>query len=431
MKGSATVYMLLVTLVMLGFLVMAVDFGRLYLIQGELQTAADAAALSAAMRLVGTATATFHANDQVTASFDTSTGNDNRFNLRLNPIGGGGTGLLTTTDLEFYSTLVDAKDSANGGQAGGIDWGTGSYPKYVRVRLGAQAPSGFAPLLGGGAGATPTINVSAVAGVSGPICSALGIDGIAVVDPSAGTDSTHYGLVPGGFYTLYLTPAQNSPNVGNVPAPQAGTLASVPYAILDHVPAGNPGLDLDGLLFEMGAAGISAASGLTPPGAITIDSVETAYPDLAGNTGPGATVGRDLVCGWNTRFGVDPIDNVCGNVDNGQFATLAPSYAADTDVGVGDFVGGTGLQDFATEYDGNLRRVLTASVIDAADSLIVLNFRQFLLEMAPAGVTQGLNPALANGAFRAQYIGAPVPIRAGTVGGSCRVSLGVGRVVLH
>src|SRR5206468_7554372 len=53
-RGATTVYFALFTLVALGLLVMATDVGRLYLIQGELQTAADAAALAAATQLVGT-----------------------------------------------------------------------------------------------------------------------------------------------------------------------------------------------------------------------------------------------------------------------------------------------------------------------------------------------------------------------------------------
>jgi hypothetical protein len=82
------------------------------------------------------------------------------------------------------------------------------------------------------------------------------------------------------------------------------------------------------------------------------------------------------------------------------------------------------------EYDGNLRRVLTMAVVDAADTLTVLNFRQFLIEPADA-VTGGLDPSLTTGAFRAQYIGAPVPLRSGAIGGACSVSSGVGRIVLH
>src|SRR5439155_24291123 len=95
--------------------------------------------------------------------------------------------------------------------------------------------------------------------------------------------------------------------------------------------------------------------------------------------------------------------------------------------------GSAGLQDFAVDYcqEGvcNFRRILTLSVVDAADTLTVLNFRQFLLE--PSTVSQGLDPTAANGSFRAQYMGRPVPVRSGALGGSCGVSVGIGRVVLH
>src|SRR5438132_12982125 len=95
--GAATIYFVMFTIVILGFLVMATDVGRMYLIQGELQTAADAAALASATRLTGTLNATTDAGDQVTASLDSTTGNDNRFNLRMNQIGAsGGSGLPTT-----------------------------------------------------------------------------------------------------------------------------------------------------------------------------------------------------------------------------------------------------------------------------------------------------------------------------------------------
>ena len=65
-----------------------------------------------------------------------------------------------------------------------------------------------------------------------------GIDGLAVVDASAGADDRNFGFVPGAFYTLYLTPLQQTPNAPVTPAPQAGTVASAAYALLNHVPAG-------------------------------------------------------------------------------------------------------------------------------------------------------------------------------------------------
>jgi len=423
-RGAATIYFVLFLTAISGLLVMATDVGRLYVIQGELQTAADAAALAAATRLVGTANATSLAMDQLTASFDAATGNDNRFNLRLNQIGAGGSDLLTSRNFDYFATLLDAQNNANGGQTGSIDWSSGAYPKYVRIQITAESPTLFLPLLNRAAGRRPTVAVSAVAGISGPMCSACGIDGMATVAIDT-SDTVNYGFTPGGFYTLFLTRSQRPAGVVT-PAPLQGTSLSVQYAILNHVPSGPSNLDLEGSLFEIGASGLSSSAGLTPSAYVTIDTTEAGYPDLQG------TVGQDVLCGLNIRFAVQPQNN-CTGIAGGEFMSLAPLFTADTDVGGGSYAAGDGLQDYASEYDGNFRRVLTLAVVDGSDSLNVLNFRQFLIEMSPpsATVTQGLNTALATGAFRAQYIGASVPLRCGSVGGVCRVSLGVGRVVLH
>lgn len=418
-RGAATVYFVLFSLVVLGLLVMATDFGRMYLIQGELQTAADAAALAAAMQLVGTANALTHAADQVTASFDSTTGNDNRFNLRQNQIGVPA-GLTASTEVTYFATLEDALANINGGQSGPIDWSSGIYPKYARVQITAQAPVLFTPLLNRAAD-LPTIAASSVAGISVPMCTVCGIEGLAIVDPSAGTDPVNYGFLPGGFYTLYLNTTQQMPNTPVTPGPLEGTASVVPYAILNHVPSGDPDLDIDGLMFEMGAAGISRTDN------ITAETVEAPY-DLQGNIAP---IGQDILCGLNSRFGVDPSENICATLNNGEFTELAPFFTADSDLGGEEYAAGLGLQDFATEYDGNARRVLTMAVVDSIDSLNVLNFRQFLVEMSPNQI-QGLNTSLTSGAFRAQYIGALVPLRCGGVGGVCTASNGgVGRTVLH
>jgi len=421
-RGVATVYFLLFTVVFLGLLVMAVDFGRLYLIQGELQTAAEAAALAAAMQLVGTANAAPQPNPQVTASFDSRTGNDNRFNLRQNQLGpSGASALVTTTDINYFSTLADAIANINAAPGSGIDWGTGAYPKYVRVQITAEAPVVFVPLLTRDS-TLPTITVSAVAGISAPMCSASGIDGLGVVAVDAGSDASNYGFAPGHFYTLSMTPSQS---------PLPGTESTVlQYVILDHFPSGTQGLDLDASLFELAAGGTSNSAGLMPPGSISIESSEIAYPNGVALEGSTNSVGRDILCGLNVRFGVNPSQNdVCANIASGEFAGLWDLFRADTNRG-GETADSTGLQNYAVEYDGNLRRVLTMAVVDAADTLTVMNFRQFLIEPADAGA-EGLDPSLANGAFRAQYIGSPVPLRSGAIGGSCSVSSGVGRVVLH
>ena len=164
---------------------LAVDVGRMYLIQGELQNAADAAALAAALQLNGTTNALTHADDSVTASFDSTTGNDNRFNLRQNSIEVPA-GLTVTRETTYFANHDDAVGNLNGGQAGGVDWDSGMYPKYVRVQITAQAPVVFAQLLTRISDTLPNVTVSAVAGVSSPMCSVCGIEPLAIVDPSQG-----------------------------------------------------------------------------------------------------------------------------------------------------------------------------------------------------------------------------------------------------
>ena len=425
-RGVSTIYFLVLTSVLFALLVMATDFGRFYVIQAELQTAADAAALAAATKLNGTMGAAARASDQVTASIDDTTGNDNRFNLRMNKIASGGSDLITTMQFDYFSALADAQSSVNGGQTGSIDWSSGLYPKYVRVQITAQAPALFATVMNRRA-SRPTIAASAIAGPGAPVCSACGIDALAVVDQSQGQDNVNYGFVPGSFYTLFLSASQRTGGAA-MPPPLAGTVSSVPYIILNHVPNGPPDLDLDGSLFELGAGGLSSAAGLSIPATVTIASTEAAYPTQAT-----LSVGQDILCGLNVRFAVDASLNNCANLGGAQFPALAGLYTADSDMGAGTYAAGGGLEDYATEYDGNLRRILTVAIVDAADSLMVLNFRQFLLEMSPVTplISQGLNTALATGAFRVQYIGFPVPLRCGGMGGVCQVSAGPGRTVLH
>ena len=85
----------------------------------------------------------------------------------------------------------------------------------------------------------------------------------------------------------------------------------------------------------------------------------------------------------------------------------------------------------AVAPDVDTRRVITVPVIDALDSLSVLAFRQFLIEMSST-VMQGLDTSLTSGAFRVQYIGTLVPLRCGGIAGVCTITNGgVGRVVLH
>src|SRR2546427_7997851 len=246
---------------MLGLLVMAVDVGRFYVIQGELQTAADAAALAAATHLVGTMSGTVQADQQWNASFDSTTGNDNRFNLGLNRILFS-SNLAAQTTVLYFSSVADAIGNTGGLTGAGIDWGSGAYPKYARVQISAQAPILFAPFLNRSPGSLPTVTVSAIAGLSAPLCAASGIDDLAIVDPSMGADSDHFGLIPGDYYTLSLSSSQ---------AALDSTDSTIAYVVLDHFPNGVQDTNLlDDLLFELGATSVSTSAGLDPAGTMTI-----------------------------------------------------------------------------------------------------------------------------------------------------------------
>jgi len=131
------------------------------------------------------------------------------------------------------------------------------------------------------------------------------------------------------------------------------------------------------------ALGIATASGLTPPGKHHDNTAEVRYPNGVVFQSTTRTAGRDLLCGLNVRFAVDPTQSTCAAL-NADFTMLSPLFAADTDVGGATYAAGVGLQDFAMEYQGNMRRILTVAVVDDRDALNVLNFRQFLIEMSPS-----------------------------------------------
>jgi Flp pilus assembly protein TadG len=425
-RGAATIFFTIFLLtVVFGMMVFAVDYGRIYLIQGELQTAADAAALAAANHLVGTGPgiADVHAADGAAASLDNTTGNDNRFNMRINQIGAGAVDLVTETLVDFFSTRFDAVNNVNGGK-------TGSEAKYARVQITAQAPVLFPQFLNIANPHTTNVVTAAVAGISSPICAACGIEPIAVTALDT-TDESDYGFVRGDYYTLYLTPSQQSPNITGCLAttpttPLDSTDAVVEYSLLSHFPSG-PATDADGTVFEISAGTMSQDPTLDPPGTITIGSTEAVISSLQGTDCADAIpAGRDVICGFNTRFGVDPTSNECAAI--ASVTDIAPSFSPDTDPATG-----LDLQDYSTEYDGNSRRVITVAVIDSVDTVAVLNFRQFFIVNSPnsEGLDTTTTSTVSTGSIRAQYIGMPVPLHCGGVGGACQVTYGVGRTVLH
>jgi Flp pilus assembly protein TadG len=436
-KGGVSVYLaLLLTFILFSLLVMAIDVGRLYMVQGELQTAVDAAALAAATRLTGGSCATLYADVQIAASFD-STGatasgmpNDNRFNMRLNQVSTNSE-IPTTLMSDYFALLNDAQVNANGGQSG-------PNARYVRVQVNVEMPVTFTRFLSLTRPPTQPVAVAGMAGVSSAVCTACFIEPLAVVAIDT-TDEINYGFQVGQYYTFYLSQAQRAtgpqcraPRPGLLTGTETGGYAQ--YLILNHYPWG-PETGVDGQIFRLGAAPMvkSPDTENPDPGCVTIDAAEVSNANFPSTTCAAATqMGRDFLCGLNARFGVDSTSNACANVEGA--ADLAPLLKADTDPGIE----GT-LQDYGVEYCGNQRRLLTVAVIDDPALLTVLNFRQFLLQNSDGLL--GLNVAGSTAApvytapFRAEYIGYGAPLASGGIGGACMtlhpLLVGPGRPVLH
>ncbi|MEG1455004.1 MAG: Tad domain-containing protein, partial [Comamonas sp.] len=92
-------------LFLLGFMGVALDFGRLFVVKGELQTAVDSCALAAARELNGQADAIVRAQSAGLAA-----GNANRVNLQSTAWNG--QGKLTSADISFRDQAYAGTNSA-------------------------------------------------------------------------------------------------------------------------------------------------------------------------------------------------------------------------------------------------------------------------------------------------------------------------------
>ncbi len=412
-SGQALVYVvLLLAFILFAFLGFAVDLGRLYLIRGELHVAAESMALAAARELIGTNAAGELAQAAVTLT--QTSGNENRYNFGGAAIGGEGGQLASEIrDLELYAAYNDAVAGDEGTTAGGSD------ARYVRVRIRADAPLTFWQLLPVATSGITSIETAAVAGISQPVCSACGIEPLAVVRINP-DDDVDFGFVRGIKYTLH------SQCPGPPPPALLGTAGVVPYTILNRTL--EDGSDLDQQVFKLLAGGIPAPvfpaseeSNLACPTIGNTDLRLPAVSVLPCNVPNRGTITRDALCGLNARLNPAANPGCEGIID---VDTLVQSFPPDTHI--------DSLDDYL-EYTGNRRRILTVTIVDAlpfnvTGTMNVLGFRQFLLEPNPDSTE--LNPLDAIGRFVAMYIGYPAPVRQGDFG-ACGVTQGPGKVVLH
>ena len=415
--------------VMLGLMGFGLDLGRLYLVRGELTQAAQAMAVAAASKLIGTSQGLADATAAANATLDDSTGHANKYNFGSLLIGGS-TGLLASTVSApvYFATAAGAIGSdSSSSDTGGAD---GTTAKYVQINLNADAPLLFWALLSLGQSRKTSIAAIAVAGTSAPVCTACGIDpyAIAAADPG---DTVDFGFSQGNVYTFGF---QCTGGITPTALPEGS--ARIPYLIIDRYNSSST-IDETQQLYRIGAQGLlpaapgSGTSSATPGtsfACVLATGTEIAWasaqPPACGTatvpTIPPSSV-TEAMCGIFNRFDTNVFSGCEALVTDVD--TLASAYQPDTDL--------TDIADYTT-YVGNARRVITVPVVDTLSPggpMTVLGFRQFLIN--PNQNDVNINPTDQDGRFNALYIGNPVPLNQGRFDGGCQLTSGPGKVVLH
>jgi Flp pilus assembly protein TadG len=410
--------------VIFGLMGFALDLGRLYLIRGELNQAANAMAVAAAAQLAGTsAGADTNVNNAAQQALNDSNGN--RYNF--------GSTAITTGTVTCFSTLADA--SANN-QGATTDCAS-PPPVFVQASIAAPAPLLFFGLLPGAQSRSTTVASFAVAGMSAPLCTGCGIAPLAVAAQNV-SDTIDWGFIPNSEYTLYYS------CTGTPPAAIIGT--AVPYVLLNRV---DPNLDESDQMFRQGAQGIQGSTASNPNACIANTSTPLACVNIgdieqvptSGLATPGACTAvaaptdvTNLLCGIESRLDTA----YAGNCQSGvtDFATLSASYAADTDPAF--------YTDY-TGYSGNGRRIIAVAIVTPAlptdtscsAATTVLGFRQFLVE-PPTDSTSTFSATDPNGRIPVLYLGTVAPLSQGWFDSryapACTAAgavTGPGKVVLH
>ena len=133
--------------------------------------AAQAMALAAAGRLIGTGTAAEAANAAAQATFENTSGAGNRYYFHGLPIGQTNGDLISTvSDPAYFNTAADAIASRTDVGGGGSTEGA----KYVRTTVTAQVPLLFWSFLPTVSDRKVTVQGTAVAGISPPLCAGCG-----------------------------------------------------------------------------------------------------------------------------------------------------------------------------------------------------------------------------------------------------------------
>lgn len=414
-KGVVSFKLLVILVpVLFGLMGFAVDLGRLYLIRSELKAAANAMALAGAPKLIGTDQSTADATTAARFTVDNSAGYGNKFNFAGQAIGETVGSLASeVSDPTYYSALADA--TGEGESSGGET--SGSTARYVRTVVTGEAPLIFWSFLSLAQERKVAIQATAVAGKSPPLCTACGIEPIAIAALDT-SDTVDFGFTTNTRYTLGFQCTGNP-----TPSGLTGATQRIPYLLLnryDEEATLYP--EETQQLFRIGAQGLLPST-VTAKSCIQINAEEQIWASATpGNCNQNQTPAavRAFLCGLATRFDPTTIPTVCESIS--EIETLTTFYNADTDL--------TDLDDYVS-YIGSTRRVITVAIVETLNSsgtMPVLAFRQFLVN--PEQNSSTISPGDTNGRFVVLYIGSVVPLRQGRFDG-CTLEAGPGKVVLH
>jgi Flp pilus assembly protein TadG len=415
-------FLIILVPVIFGLMGFAIDLGRLYLIRGELNQAANAMALAAAAQMAG----------QTASALDNMT---NAANLALNETNGNrynfGSTVIPSGTITCFSTLTDASTNNQGATT---DCGT-APPLFVQATISVPAPLLFWSLLPGGETRTTTVASYAVAGMSAPLCTGCGVVPFAIQALDTG-DQTDFGFVQGSLYTFYYS-------CNGTPPPAIAGVGAVGYVLINRV---DPAGDESDQMFRQGAQGLTGSTITTPNACTSAPTTPTSCVNIgdveqlpiSGNATPAACTAAtppvdvvNALCGLYMRLDANPPGTCQANV--ADYGTFAPLYAQDTDIT---------YQLDPTAYAGNGRRIISVPLVNglATDTtcnsgMTVVAFRQFLVE--PNADGSPFSPLDQNGRFVAMYLGTVSPISQGwfdtRYAPACRdwLTAGPGKVVLH
>ncbi|HMD72143.1 MAG TPA: pilus assembly protein TadG-related protein [Bryobacteraceae bacterium] len=431
MSGAVSLQMLVILVpVIFGFMGFALDLGRLYLIRGELNQAADAMAVAAAQRLVGATASNTLVQNVLPAPL--GNGPSYTYNFGALTLGQPSGNLSSTIAPLCFDTVTDAVANTNGTS----DCSTATA---IQVTVSADAPLLFFGLLPVAQSRSTPVAAQAIAGMSAPLCTGCGMVPIAVPALNTG-DPVDFGFDPSKstVYTLYYACAGTP-----IPTALAGANGAppAPYVLINRYDTASA-LPEGDQLFQYNALGLTAsndptpntctAAPTTPFACVNIGDCEQFWASAAARACTAAAPSPSVeaaLCGLYSRLDSPSNVGICSTVVP-DLAALDSAAAPDTDLAPGE-------TPPYSDYLGNGRRLITAAIVQGSgSSMTVLGFRQFLIEPNPDGTF--FNPADANGRFPALYAGSPAPMPQGWfdtryAGAMCPVGSfsGPGKVVLQ